>query len=296
MAPTKTISKTQTSNIIKLPLDTRNDPTLRRFNQLIYIPESGIWAPGKKSTPIFDYSSHFDRSAINWFTDDYIGFNEDVMAKSKELAHAAIGMNQSSTEEIANPAVIFKLSRTNWYNDSKFQVSKPSYYVPAGQRQRQIISGGTASTSQGSEESQNSQDDVVLAEYVSPLLSYGVTNITFPPDSLHCSHPIKVQPINATRRSQSFVQDSVTYVWDVNRTLFPGGGGVLSLFKAIGATKKIEIGRYQSDDGQFIPGGVLIIDSDEVDVLVATLTLLSVLAQRESFSVPTGTWAGMTTV
>ncbi|OKL57363.1 hypothetical protein UA08_07429 [Talaromyces atroroseus] len=290
MAPTKTISKTQASasSIIKLPLDTRNDPTLRRLNQLLYIPETGIWVPGKKSTPIFDYSSHFDRSAINWFTDDYVGFNEDVMAQTKELAHTAIAMDQNSSEDILNPAVIFKLSRTHWYNDSKFIVTKPAPYI--GQRRGRTLTDDSAPSQDSGE---IYQDEVVLAEYVSPLLAYGVTNISFPDDSLHSSHPITVRPINATRRSQSFVQDSVSYVWDVNRTLFPGGGGVLSLYKGIGANKKIEIGRYQSDNGQFVPGGLVVIDSDEVDVLIAVLSLMSVLAQRESFSVPTGNWAGM---
>lgn len=291
MAPTMTTTKT--TSILKLPLDTRNDPSLLRFNQLLYIPETGIWAPGKKSTPIFDFSSHFDRSSVSWFTDDYVGFNEDVMAQAKEIATAAISQDQNAAEEIPNPSVIFKLSRTHWYNDSKWTVTKPVYeqrLLDALDSESDVDSirkqklQNMENTQQGQ---QGIQNDIVLAESSSPILAFGVTNIVFPPNSLHSSHPITVRPTNATRRSQSFVHDSVSYAWDVNKTLFPGGGGVLSLYKGVGSTSKIEIGRYQSDNGKVIPGGVMVIDSDEVDVLIAVLTLLAVLSQRDSFSFPT---------
>lgn len=222
------------------------------------------------------------------------------MSQSKELAHTAIAMENNNEEEpLDNPSVIFKLARTHWYNDSKLRVTKPQYSQSELPAPNQAGGAGPDDENNKDHDAQyqnQTQDELVLADYSSPLLAYGVTNISFPAGSLHSSHPITVRPINATRRSQAFVQDSVSYVWDVNRTLFPGGGGVLSLYKGIGARKKIEIGRYQSDDGTFIPGGVLVIDAEEVDVLVAVLTLLSVLSQRESFAVPTGTWAGMMAV
>lgn len=283
MAPTKTVTSTGTSSILRLPVDSRHDSSVRHFDQLLYIPESGIWTPGKKSTPIFDYTRQFDRSAINWFTNDYVGVNNDIRAQAKSLSQTAISMEQDASEELHNPAVIFKLSRLHWYNDSKFIVTKPGYSWSSSNHQQ----GETV------DEHHHFQDESVLAEYAAPLLAYGVANISFPANSLHSSHPITMKPANATRRSQSFIKDSAVYAWDVNKKLFPGGGGVLSLYKGIGATKRIEIGRYQSDGGKFVPGGILVIDSIEIDVVVAVLTLLSVLSQRESFSLPTGSWAGM---
>jgi len=172
-------------------------------------------------------------------------------------------------------------------------VTKPGYVYPE-QRDGETRNESQAESSknQATEDEEGSsqgsiQNESVLAESSSPLLAYGVTNITFPANSLHSSHPITVRPASVDRRSQSFVQDSVSYAWEVNTRLFPGGGGVLSLYKGIGATKKIEIGRYQSDNGKIVPGGVLVIDAEEVDVLVAVMTLLSVLSQRDSFSFPT---------
>lgn len=276
MSPIKTT--TTISPILNLPVDTRGDDRLLRFNQLLYLPETGIWVPGKKSTPILDLTARFDRSKINWFTEDYDGFNEEVMKEAKKIAAGSSKQESSSTS--ANPSLIFNLSRAHWYNDSKLIATKPGH-----------VDRDTNTEVDGPIDGQDETNhrSSVLAEFSSPLLAYGATDISFPADSLHSSHPIKVRPLNATRRSQCFVQDSVTYAWDVNKKLFPGGGGVLSLYKGVGAVKKIEIGRYQSDDGTFTPGGVLVIDSEEVDVLVAVLTLLAVLAQRDSFCFPTGT-------
>lgn len=215
------------------------------------------------------------------------------MAQAKEIATSAISQDQHAAEEIPNPSVIFKLSRTHWYNDSKWTVTKPVYgkrLFDAFDSESDVDSirkQKLQNMENAQQDFQGSQHDIVLAESSSPMLAFGVTNIVFPPDSLHSSHPITVRPTNATRRSQSFVHESISYAWDVNKTLFPGGGGVLSLYKGVGSTKKIEIGRYQSDNGKIIPGGIMIIDSDEVDVLIAVLTLLAVLSQRDSFSFPT---------
>ncbi|CRG86960.1 hypothetical protein PISL3812_03973 [Talaromyces islandicus] len=280
MAPAKISTKAtaKAPSILSLPLDTRGDDRLLRFNQLLYLPETGIWVPGKKSTHILDLTSLFDRTKTSWFTDDYVGFNEEVMKQAKKAA-ADSSNEASSSSSSSNRSLIFNLSRAHWYNDSKLIATKPGHIYRDMNNEVDAPIGGEDDTNHRSS---------ILAEYSSPLLAYGVADISFPADSLHSSHTIKVRPLNATRRSQSFVQDSVTYAWDVNKKLFPGGGGVLSLYKGVGAVKKIEIGRYQSNSGKFTPGGVLVIDAEEVDVLVAVLTLLAVLAQRDSFCFPTG--------
>lgn len=57
------------------------------------------------------------------------------------------------------------------------------------------------------------------------------------------------------------------------------------LYKARGA-KKIEVARYESDSGSFIAGGLLALETREVDALVAMLTCMAVLNQRDAFYMP----------
>jgi hypothetical protein len=88
--------------------------------------------------------------------------------------------------------------------------------------------------------------------------------------------------LSTARRAQSFVKDSATYAWET------GGrfkSGHMSLYKAVGA-KKIEVARYESDSGVFTAGGVLVLETREVDELTALLTCMAVLNQRDAFYMP----------
>lgn len=147
-------------------------------------------------------------------------------------------------------APIFTLTRAHWYSSSRLTVTD---------------SAGTQ-----------------LAEWHSPIMAYGATHIRFSADSPHCSHELEVKPLKIGRRAQSFVNNSTTYVWET------GGrfkSGRMSLYKAIGA-KKIEAARYESDSGTFIAGGLLVLETREVDELVALLTCMAVLNQRDAFYMP----------
>jgi hypothetical protein len=153
----------------------------------------------------------------------------------------------SSTPPIAP---IFTLTRAHWYSSSRLTVTDT-----AGAQ---------------------------LAEWHSPLMAYGVTRIRFPADSPHCGHALDVKPLGVGRRAQSFINNSVMCAWET------GGrfkSGRMSLYKAIGA-KKVEAARYESDSGTFIAGGLLVLDTREVDELVALLTCLAVLNQRDAFYMP----------
>ena len=110
-------------------------------------------------------------------------------------------------------------------------------------------------------------------------MGYGVTHITFPADSVRCSHTLEVKPLSTARRAQSFVKDSVPYAWET-----PGGfkSGRMSLYKLIGS-KKIEVARYKSESGRFHTGGPLVLETREVDELVASLTCMALLNQRDAF-------------
>lgn len=148
------------------------------------------------------------------------------------------------------PAPIFTLTRAHWYSSSRLTVTDAA--------------------------------SVQVAEWHSPLLAYGVTHINFPEDSPHCSHALEVKPLSVARRAQSFVKDSATHAWEASGRF---KSGRMSLHKAAGA-KKIEVARYESDSGAFTAGGPLVLETREVDELVALLTCLAVLNQRDAFYVP----------
>jgi hypothetical protein len=148
------------------------------------------------------------------------------------------------------PAPVFTLTRAHWYSSSRLTITDT-----AGAQ---------------------------LAEWHSPIMAYGVTHIKFPEHSPHCSHALEVKPLSVARRAQSFIKDSATYVWETSGRF---KSGRMSLYKAIGG-KKIEVARYESDSSAFTAGGPLVLETREVDELVALLTCMAVLNQRDAFYKP----------
>jgi len=127
----------------------------------------------------------------------------------------------------------------------------------------------------------NAKDEKV-AEWHSPAMSYGNTTITFPEGSTHSDHHLDLKAVKLTARAQSFVKDSITYVWVAEKRFKSGS---LSLYK-VGESKKVEVARYQSDSGGFVTGGPLAVVTSEVDEVVAALTCLAVLNQRDTGILP----------
>ena len=82
-----------------------------------------------------------------------------------------------------------------------------------------------------------------------------------------------------------FAKDSVPYTWESSNGQGLASPRDKSLYKA-DSTKRIEVARYASPSGRFEVGGVMVVEEREVDVLVAVLTVLSVLGQRDSFRWP----------
>jgi hypothetical protein len=148
------------------------------------------------------------------------------------------------------PPPIFTLTRAHWYSSSRL----------------------TITDAEGAQ----------LAKWHSPILGYGVTHITFPKHSSHCTHALEVKPLSVARRAQSFVNDSATYAWE---TAGRFKSSCMSLYKAIG-DKKIEVARYESESGGFTAGGPVALVTKEVDELVALLTCMAVLNQRDSYYMP----------
>ena len=148
------------------------------------------------------------------------------------------------------PPPIFTLTRAHWYSSSRL----------------------TITDAEGAQ----------LAKWHSPILGYGVTHITFPEHSTHCTHALEVKPLSVARRAQSFISDSATYAWE---TAGRFKSSRMSLYKAI-AGKKIEVARYESESGGFTAGGPVVLGTKEVDDLVALLTCMAVLNQRDSYYMP----------
>jgi hypothetical protein len=126
----------------------------------------------------------------------------------------------------------------------------------------------------------------------SPLLAFGTSTLTFPPSSPHSSHKITISPTSVATRAQSFVKDSVEYLWEVNHSKGETDkdksklhSGQVNLWKSDSA-KRIEVARYVSQSGKFEVGGVLVIGEKDVDGLVAVGTVLGVLGQRDGFYAP----------
>ncbi|KAJ5613198.1 hypothetical protein N7510_006392 [Penicillium lagena] len=90
-----------------------------------------------------------------------------------------------------------------------------------------------------------------LADWHSPLWSHGFTSITFPEGSPHCEHNIEVAPTNIHHRSQRFVKDSASYVWESAGKL---SSGTLILCRE-STSSKTPVARYESDNGRFQRGG-----------------------------------------
>ena len=163
----------------------------------------------------------------------------------------------------ANPATkpTWELEKSKWYTSSHVTVTSPAN--AGGER----------------------------ARWHAPILMYGTTRIKFAEASPHCMHDIEIQPLKLRERGMGFVKDSESYAWQAT----PRSDtetvelGRMSLYKATAlnsGSKKTEVARYRSTTGRFETGGILVVEAREVDVLVAVLTLLATVGQRDSFFVP----------
>lgn len=117
-----------------------------------------------------------------------------------------------------------------------------------------------------------------VADWKSPILSMGTTTLTFPNGSKHSSHPIEIKPLGVGRRAESFVKDSVMYTWENERFKIENK----NLIKAIGS-EKVEVAKYSQKTGHD-KEGLLVVNTGEVDELVAVLTCFAVLQHIDSFS------------
>lgn len=123
-----------------------------------------------------------------------------------------------------------------------------------------------------------------VANWKHPWLSVGEAVLSFPEGSPHSSHDITLKPKRWGFRTENFVMDSVLYQWEMDSLLHSHGMSLFKILPALSADekeRKVEVAKYsQKWWGAFVTGGVVMVDSREVDVLVAVLSLAVVLKKK----------------
>ncbi|KAF2470175.1 uncharacterized protein BDR25DRAFT_343379 [Lindgomyces ingoldianus] len=120
-------------------------------------------------------------------------------------------------------------------------------------------------------------EELELASWKHPSMSFGKASITFPQNSTHSSHNFIMAPVKWYRRTNEWVQDSVTYSWRCNSKY---KANRMTLYKKIGG-KNIVVARYAQRWGSWVTGGVLLVDAVEVDEVVAGLTACVMLRRMQ---------------
>lgn len=124
---------------------------------------------------------------------------------------------------------------------------------------------------------------VEVAKWKLPLLPINATELTFPADSEHCSHPItmKARPVV----KESFVLNGAEYVWKVDRV--PNIFDVEHKLVKKCADRGRVVARYSHPHGSMFKGGILSIDESEIDFVVAFVTCCVMIKKRAQKDVET---------
>jgi hypothetical protein len=121
------------------------------------------------------------------------------------------------------------------------------------------------------------KDSNHIADWKNPIVSIGTTTLTFPEGSKHSNHPIEIKPSGVGRHVESFVKDSMMYVWENERVKVANK----TLVKLV-ESEKVRVARNGQKTGQDTDG-VLVVDTGVVDELVAVMTSLAVLRHTEIY-------------
>jgi hypothetical protein len=123
----------------------------------------------------------------------------------------------------------------------------------------------------------DTQDDE-LCTITGMLFTRNIRKVTFPPESAHSSHYLEMQPVGIARRTEYFIRDNIIYFWDNDRQ----SAKKIILYKVVG-DKKVKAAEYGANHS-FSTEGVLMIDEEKVDVVVAFVTCFNMLTRSDSFS------------
>jgi hypothetical protein len=122
----------------------------------------------------------------------------------------------------------------------------------------------------------STSSDTPVAELSSPLLTLGRWTIMFAPGSPHSHHDILLRPAGFMARADEFVKDSIPYFWDI------ADGRKLCVCHVANDGKRVEVARFlgHSSRGH---DGLLVVDGEALDEVVAALTCVAVLNRNDSF-------------
>jgi len=132
------------------------------------------------------------------------------------------------------------------------------------------------------DESQNE-----VATISAPIMAFGIRTFSFPQGSTHSTHDIEMKPVGMGRRAEGFVKDSVLYFWDKKEN-------IAMLTKVIG-DKRVEIAKFGAKH-TYDKGGILALDTTQLDEIIVLITCVTLLNQLDSASgpLPHTKWAGWT--
>lgn len=120
-----------------------------------------------------------------------------------------------------------------------------------------------------------------IARWNHPWSSVGEATLCFEENSLYSSHPISLRNKRWGLRTESFIIDSVPFLWEMDSVWHSTN---MTLYKVIGSgdgQSKIEVGKYaQKWWGGFVTGGTFVVDEKYLDGVVACLTLCVVLKKK----------------
>jgi hypothetical protein len=115
-----------------------------------------------------------------------------------------------------------------------------------------------------------------LAEWRAGALSTSSNALTFAAGSPHCSHAITMTTKSYWKFQEQFVVDSASFTWAADSGL---ANLKFSLYKHYGP-RALLVGRYEQSFKFLRTGGVLALDTREIDPVVGILTCLVVLLKR----------------
>jgi len=114
-----------------------------------------------------------------------------------------------------------------------------------------------------------------IATWKGGSFSSSKNTLVFPEDSSHSSHPVEMKADNYIKFREQFVKDSVAYEWKPENVV---AMRKFTLTKNIGGMKT-EVAKFWSGWGIKFGGG-LVLNSDEVDDVVAVVSMVNVLRKK----------------
>ena len=114
-----------------------------------------------------------------------------------------------------------------------------------------------------------------IVEWKGSARAHGPSRFTFPADSSHSTHPIELKPSKFWTKNEQFVQDSITYSWEFDSNF---SQRKLTLYKCMGV-ERVVVAKY-CGMATFKTGGILLLDSEEVDEIIAVITCCAMLRKK----------------